>query len=353
MYKMLNNIHIPLKLRKVLIFLLIPLLLLNLVSCGGDDTDVVPYTTAEEYIKSQGFLGTVLVKRDGIEVLRKGFGYADKEAQQFNKTSTRFRIGSLTKAFTALAIVQLKNADLLKYDDPISNFLPNLTRGSEITIRHLLTHRSGLDEYVPLVNENQSYTSLELVNLVKDRPLIFQPGSQFRYTNSNYLLLGHIIETVTDLDYATFIESNITNPLGMFNTEYGSSTIVGDEYAKGYQNMFQSKLSKFHDMSIPYAAGALSSNLDDMEIWANSFYDLTLISQQDKQDIFEGDYGFGWSITSIAGNNVYMHTGGIRGFSSIIVLFPDQNGMIILLSNIEGVHNQFRHIVSTLAEYEF
>ncbi len=350
---MFNNINIPLNLNKVLVFILAPFLLFSLISCGGDDTKVVPYTTAEEYIKSQGFLGTVLIKKDGTEVLRKGFGYADKKAQQFNTASTRFRIGSLTKAFTALAIVQLKNADLLKYDDPISNFLPDLARGDEITIRHLLTHRSGLDEYVPFINENQSYTALELISLVKDRPLIFQPDSQFRYTNSNYLLLGYIIEIITGSDYASFIESNITNPLGMFNTEYGNSTIVGSEYAKGYQNTIQSKFAKFHDMSIPYAAGALSSNLNDMEIWANSFYDLTLITEQDKQDIFEGDYGFGWGITSMAGNNVYMHTGGIRGFSSVIVLFPDQNGVIILLSNIEDVHNQLRGIVLTLAQHEF
>lgn len=341
--------------RKVLAVVVSLVLFLSLTACGGGDNgqEAGAYTTAEDYADSLNFPGVMLVQKNGVDLVRKVMGYADKDAGVTNTVESRFRIASLTKAFTGLSIVQLKNTGLLDYDDTLSTYLPDFVGGDQVTVHHLLTHRSGVNEYVPLVDDESSYSPLELIDLVKGRPLAFQPGSEFRYTNSNYLLLGYIIELVTGSDYAAYIRYAITEPLAMSSTTYGASVITGGEYAKGYQDISQTHPARYLDMSIPYAAGALSSNLADMERWARSFLDRILVSEQDMDEIFKGDYGFGWGIRLIEGKRAYFHGGGIDGFSSMIVLFPEQEGIIIMLSNAEGVHRLFERLVDTMAAHEF
>lgn len=341
--------------KKIVSIILLSLFSLVFTSCGSDSSkSQIAYSDAVSYIDAVEFTGTVLVKKDGKEIVRKSVGYADKEAEVLNSETTRFRIGSLTKGFTALAIVQLQNAGLLNYDDPLSHYLPDFIRADEITIRHLLTHRSGVYEYVLFADDDQSYTPQELIALVQDRDLIFEPGSQFVYTNTNYLLLGAIIETVTKTDYASYIETNITVPLNMMDTEYSPNEPVEAIYAKGYKDTSQKQFAEFHDISIPYAAGALSSTLNDMELWAESFYDLSLVSQQDKEDIFsEEGYGFGWTTTKFDGRQAYFHTGGIPGFSAVLVLLPEKKGIIIILSNIDNTHVQIGEMVETFVKNEF
>lgn len=325
-------------------------------STEDNQADPTQYTDAESYIDALQFSGTILVKKEDREIVRKSVGYADKAAQIPNSDVTRFRIGSSTKTFTAFAVVQLKNAGLLDYDDTLSTYIPEFNRADEITIRHLLTHRSGISEYADtdIINDNQSYTPWELISLIKEKALDFEPGSKFTYSNANYLLLGYIIEMVSGTDYGSFIDANITTPLGMHDTEISPRHITEEPYAKGYEDITQNRLAPFHDISIPNAAGALSSTIKDMEIWADSFYDSNFISQEDKAEIFAGDtYGFGWILSSIGGKKAYWHNGGISGFSAIVVLLPEQEGVIIILSNIDNAHDQLNKIVSTLIENEF
>ena len=253
---------------KILSSILALFFFLGLAACNDSNSSSNNGAAAEEYLEAQNFSGTVLIKENGVDVLRKGFGYSDKANQQQNIVSTHFRIGSLSKAFTALCIVQLQNEDLLGYDDLLSSYMPDYPEGDKITIRHLLSHQSGLDDYLKHVDEEESYTPQELLLLIKDRPLLFEPGNGFFYSNTNYVLLGCIIESISGYDYASYVEIMVAKPLGMFNTEYGSNIITGQKYAKGYVNSSQNELANYHDLSIPYAAGALSSNLDDMEIWA-------------------------------------------------------------------------------------
>lgn len=328
--------------------------LLGLISCGGGGVAPQTYTTAEAYAEAEGFVGTILVKKNDDYIIRKGFGFSDKNQQLTNTIDTRYRIGSLTKAFTALAIVQLKKANVIaSFDDPISNYITNYLRGDDISIRQVLTHRSGIPEHVSSVNPNNIYTPLELVNLFKSRTLEFEPGQKFNYSNSNYVLLGYLIEILSGVEYKNYLQTNIFSALGMVNTKYSESIISGALFAKGYQDDLQTQSANFIDMSIPYSAGAISSSVIDMEIWAESFNANTLVSEQDNLEIFsEGDYGFGWIVTKIAGKLVYTHLGGINGFSSIIAIFPEDNGLIIALSNVEGENAKLERIATAIAENE-
>lgn len=346
---------------KILNLILISILFLCLVSC--DESDDNPNSAArlatKEYLESINFSGSVLIRKNNQNILSRGFGYSDRANIQENTLGTRFRIGSNTKPFTALCIVLLQNDGRLSYDDPLSYYISDYPTGEKITIRHLVSQQSGLGEYLGLTDQNQSYTPMELWSLVKGEPLLFEPGSHFHYSNTNYLLLGMIIESLSGYTYASYVKTMITNPLGMFNTEYGSNIITSQEYAQGYKDNSLDELAGFHDMSIPYSAGALSSNISDMEIWADSFFDLTLISEQNRNDIFRGEiiteldkgkYGFGWFITTLNDKTVYRHPGSINGFNSSTLLFPEDESIVIVLCNVGQIEVSIQEISSKLAE---
>lgn len=329
-----------------------------LFSCGGGSDPVAvstDYESAESFVQESGFVGSILVKKQNVYILQNGFGFADKARGVENTKNTKFRIASLTKAFTALAVVQLKNTKLIaSYDDPLSDYLPDFPNGNIITIRHLLNHRSGLPDYVSLVDTQQPHTPVELVAAFSNKPLDFEPGTQFRYSNSNYTLLGYLIQQISGIEYFDFISSNILMPLGMHNTEYGNSELTGDDYALGYTDGQQLTLSNYVDMSVPFAAGALSSSIKDFELWGESFEALTLVADSDLQDIFsDGDYGFGWIVTQVSGKRAYVHTGGIEGFATLVLIFPDNQGLIVALSNTESAASAMHQIVDAIAENEF
>ncbi|MGH1486879.1 MAG: serine hydrolase domain-containing protein [Cellvibrionaceae bacterium] len=320
-----------------------------LTACGGGDggTNAVD-ADAVSIVKKSGFNGSIIFKKNDQTILQHSFGLADRDKNIANDIATRYRIGSLTKAFTALAIVHLKNTHLINdYDDPLSLYLPDYPNGNQITIRHLLNHLSGITEYTRFISPDRSYTPLEIIDLFKDRDLEFVPGSAFSYSNSNYILLGYLIEVLSKRSYIDYIQTHILSPLGMVNTEYANSTIQGADYAKGYVS--SNDEAEFIDMSIPYAAGALSSNIIDMDIWASAFIKNDFISDVDKNIIF-GDlnYSFGWGITTINQKYAYLHAGGISGFSSVIAILPDDNSVLIALSNVEGQSDILNNVVTQL-----
>jgi len=338
-------------------------ILLNIVitvcACGGggdsSNSSETSYTTAEEYIRTQGFVGSILVKKEGITLLERGFGYSNKAQTIENGVDTRYRIGSLTKAFTAMAIVQLKNNNLItSYDDTIDRYLPDYPDGDTISLRHLLTHRSGIPEYLSLVDAGVTYTPEELIELFEGAPLDAEPGEQFNYSNSNYTLLGYLIEQLSGMSYENYLHTALFSVLGITNTEYGNSNITGVNYALGYRNTNQNQTASFIDMSIPFSAGALSSTLSDLTVWAESFSANILSSAEDNEEIFsEGEYGFGWVVTTISGKRAYTHSGSINGFNAIISLFPEENGLIIALSNADGTKAALNRIVNVVAANEF
>lgn len=340
-------------------------------ACGGSSSPApIPppsYSDAKTFIEAVGFVGSILVKRGNNDVVRDGFGFANSQSSIPNTPDTRFRIGSLTKAFTALSILQLSNDGLITDLDvslksilPITSPLNALPNVELIKISDLLTHRSGIPDYLGLVDNSRNYELDELLQTLIEDLLRAQllgeslptPDSLFEYSNSNYLILTEVIELLSGQDYFTYLNNNILSILSLTNTEIGASDISGIGYALGYAS--RDTLASPFDMSIASGAGALSSNLADLEVWGDALLTGDIVSDADREKIFaEGEYGLGWIVDEIEGKQVYYHFGGIAGFSSVIALFPDTDGIFIALSNIENQADQLTTLLTTFAREEF
>jgi CubicO group peptidase (beta-lactamase class C family) len=206
-----------------------------------------------------------LVKKVKV-IYSKGFGMANAEKDLPNKSSTKFRIGSVTKQFTAMLIVQLAADKKLDLHAPISKYLPAYPKknGDLITIHHLLTHTSGIPNFTDFPGfqeaQGKSYQPEELVRLFSDSALEFKPGSTFSYSNSGYILLGYLIEKITGKPYEQVLQENILTPLKMYNTGYDHNKELKD-MAVGYDSRSGFQKARYVDMSVPFSAGALYSTL--------------------------------------------------------------------------------------------
>lgn len=287
------------------------------------------------------FSGSVLVARGGRIVLRRGYGQANYELGVPNTPETKFRLGSITKQFTAMAILRLEVQGRLKVTDPVSAFFPDYPGGDRITIHHLLTHTSG----IPNLTEFPDYaatmsrptTVLETVSRFKDRPLDFPPGERFSYSNSGYILLGAIIEKVTGRSYEEHLREDILRRLGLNDTGYDHAAPVLPGRASGYEFADDVKVNApYIDMSVPQAAGALYSTVDDLYKWDRALAAETLAPRAVLERMFtpfKDGYAYGWSIGSFAGRRNIRHGGGINGFTTDISRFPDDDACIIVLNN--------------------
>lgn len=313
------------------------LLLLSALACGES---AGTSETLAARIEASGFQGVALVQRGDEVLLQDSYGLADLSSGRSLDMHTRFRIGSMTKAFTALLIVQLVEEGLLAFDMPVSDLFPDYPRGDAITLHHLLSHASGLPDYLGVVDETESYDPEELVGAVMDAPLNFDPGTAFEYSNTNYAALGVIIEAVTGQTWAEALSDRILLPYGLSATEVGSDPIVGESYARGYAG---GEPARAIDMSVPYAAGALSSSASDMLRWAQLWMSGALVSEASAERIFPATpapdvnaVGYGWFVVDDGGVRMRHHGGDISGFTSFLGMVPDQAGVILLLSNQEN-----------------
>ena len=254
----------------------------------------------EPILKADQFSGTVLVAKNGVPVFRKAYGLANREWDVPNTPDTKFRIGSNTKQFTATAILQLADSGKLSIDDPVSKYYsdaPAAWKG--ITIRHLLTHTSGIPSYTAIPHffsgdARLDRTPEEIIKLTQDKPLEFEPGSKFAYDNSGYIILGYIVEKVSGEHYADYVQHHIFDPLGMTSTGYDVSETIIPKRASGYDW----KKTKFINtpylsMTEPYSAGSLYSTVDDMLIWDQALYSGKPLSPRSLQEMFT-DYGHGY-----------------------------------------------------------
>ncbi|NRB39755.1 MAG: beta-lactamase family protein [Pseudomonadales bacterium] len=289
---------------------------------------------ADQILQHYNFNGTAMFKKGNEIVIKKAYGFADKEANRENTVETRFRIFSLTKAFTAMAIVKLEQQGVINsFNDPVSDYLPDYPRGDEITLHHLLAHRSGIPDHLPLLTENKYLSPKELVAITKDKPLEFDPGTQTKYSNGGYVLLGYLLETITGLSYIDNVSNNILTPLNMINTESGPTIISGEQYALGYEPGFVPQFPG--DMSLVYSAGVLSSNLEDMAKWAQSYSDHSLVPAAYNDIMFFAtpEAGYGWGVEDIGAHQIIGHKGQLGGFTSFILMIPETETVMILLSN--------------------
>ena len=291
------------------------------------------------------FSGSVLVARGDEVVLSQGFGLADREQGIANTSQTPFRIASMTKAVTAMAIMQLSEQGLLSVDDPICDYLSDCPEAwRPITIHHLLTHTSGLQGFidVPSLLQLESPTAADQIRLLAQSPLMFDPGAGFAYSNAGYSLLGLIVEQVSGRPYADFVRQNILAPLGMTSSGFG---LDPDGAAVGYSNAFQTADNDWMWAIDP--AGGMYSTVEDMQRWARALTEAQLVSGETMAQIFTpyvtanfgdgGQYGYGWEISRTHGRPSIRHGGAVPGFDSHIALFPEDDLTVILLSNMEAV----------------
>lgn len=298
----------------------------------------------EPYVGSRSFSGTVLVVRDDVVLHHRGYGMADVERGVSNDVDVRYQIASMSKSFTAAAILLLWERGLLGLEDPASRFVEGFPHES-ITVEQLLTHTSGLPRYVFQSDypehEGRFHTTRDLVDWIADRPLASEPGSSYGYSGANYALLAHIIEEVSGVDYADFLSANVFDPLGLRDTGHrGASTSGVDRLALGYTPVGLDRLERArpYDYSIDTGGGSLYSTTSDLVAWYEARNAGRLLSESTRQSMTEAadtPLGYAWNVTERLGRQAVTLTGwdGV-GFGSQFVHFPEDDTTIVVLSNL-------------------
>ena len=292
--------------------------------------------------------GTALVSKKGEIIYHKAFGMANVELNVPMKVNHIFRIGSVTKQFTAVAILQLMEAGKLSLEDEITKFIPDYpTHGHHITVEHLLTHTSGIRSYTGMESfEEKSKLDLEpeeLIDFFKNQPMDFAPGEDYRYNNSGFFLLGYIIEQVSGMSYPDYVEENFFKKLGMNNSYYGDFNRIMPSRASGYAKDEGNLVNaEYLSMKLPYAAGSLRSTVEDLLIWNKAIFSYKVVSEESLKRAWTSyklnngkptGYGYGWSLGNVQGSPAIEHGGGINGFLSYAMYLPDQEVFVAVLSN--------------------
>jgi D-alanyl-D-alanine carboxypeptidase len=319
-------------------------------SAASPEPKVDAYVKAQmEKMRIPGL--SLAVLREGKVVLSKGYGFANLEHSVPATPDTVYELGSITKQFTASAVMLLVEEGKLGLDDPISKHLSDLPASwSEVTVRHLLTHTSGIKSYtgLPSFQENgrKDYTHQELIKLVADLPIEFQPGEKWAYNNTGYFLLGMLIEKVTAKSYGDYLQERIFGPLQMTSTRVNDLRAVIKNRATGYDldgGRFVN--AEYISMTQPFAAGVLVSSVVDMAKWDAALYTDTPLKTAVREQMWtpaklkDGSatsYGFGWSIHEQNKHRRVGHGGGIPGFTTSILRYPDDKLTVIVLTNQEN-----------------
>lgn len=317
------------------------------VSSNKMETEIDAVFNQAYPVNSPG--AVVLIAKDDKIIYRKAFGMADLELKVPMNPANVLQLASITKQFTSVAILILMEQGKLSLQDPLSKYISDYPRGNEIMLHHLLNHSSGIKSYTNLpefrTKTKLDLTPEEIISSFKNLPLEFNPNEKHEYSNSGYILLGYIIEKASGMTYEEFIQKNIFDKLGMKNSYYGNHYKVIPNRAKGYQ-LYEGSFENAEYMSptIPYAAGALMSTVDDLFLWYRAIHQNTLISEKSKQMAFTNHrlangkhsyYGYGWYINELAGMTTLEHTGGINGFTGSGIYAPDSNTYAIVLSNLD------------------
>lgn len=286
----------------------------------------------------------VLVIREGEALVRRGYGLADLEAQAPVTPQSNFRLASVTKQFTAAAILLLKEDGRLQLDDPARRWLPSLPEAAHAaTIRHLLTHTSGLIDYEDVIPQSMTRQLRDadvLTLLESQNRTYFAPGGGYRYSNSGYALLALIVERASGKSFATFLHERIFAPLGMKNTvahEEGASFVANRAYGYTEENGAWTRTDQSQTSAV-LGDGGVYSSIDDLAQWDAALYDERLLTAQSLRLAFtpatptddaSTQYGFGWRIT---GDTVW-HSGETVGFRNVIVRWPERRLTVLVLTN--------------------
>lgn len=308
----------------------------------------------DQAVGTERFRGAVEVRRDGKVLLRRGYGRANPDTGTPNGPNTRFRIASVTKQFTGLAILVLREQGKLGVVDRVCAHLPGCPPAwADITIEQLLTHTSGIHNYTDDFQSNeQAYAAMQtqhptpdqLIQLFANRPLDFPPGTQWAYSNSGYVLLGHLIEQVSGTTYGDFLHDEILDPLGMSNSGYQPGLAPGDEYAVGHTDW--TTPAEVFDDAVWYAAGGMYSTVTDLGRWQRFLLtgDPAVVKKDTLAELLRPRVAadpttwYGYGIVSRGASmtdlDAYAHSGGIPGFNSYVEIRPASGISVTVLANI-------------------
>jgi len=316
----------------------------------------------QSFVANKTFMGSVLVVRDKTVLFEKGYGSADLEWDIPNSPSTKFRLGSITKQFTAASIMLLEERGKLKIEDPVKKYMPDAPAAwDKVTIYNLLTHTSGIPSFTELPDydslEPFTTTSEKLVARFRDKPLEFEPGEKFKYDNSGYALLGYLIEKISGQTYAQFVQDNIFTPLQMKDSGYDSNSAIIMRRASGYTNGKQGiENAGFINMTVPFAAGSLYSTVEDLARWEQGLFGGKVLSAASLQKMttpFKSNYAFGLAVSTANGHKVIEHGGGIEGFNTHLSYYPDDKLTVVVLANLNGdAPGNIAHKLASIAHGE-
>lgn len=291
------------------------------------------------------FSGAVLVARDGEVLLDKGYGLANREWLIPNDGDTEFRLGSITKQFTAVAIMILNERGLVDLDAPMKTWLPDAPAAwDQVTVRRLLAHTAGIPNFTSF-DDFQSTKALpatldSLIARFRDRPLDFQPGEGRKYSNSGYVLLTAVIEKASGKSYGDFLSETLFQPLGMRDTGYDRNTVILPRRASGYTPTAGGVINAEHwDMSIPQGAGGLYSTSHDLLKWEQGLFGGRVLRPASLELLttpVRDGYAFGVFAIEAEGNNTIAHSGGLNGFNTYMAYDPDRRTTVIVLGNLNG-----------------
>lgn len=303
------------------------------------------------------FTGTVLVAQNGKFLLAKGYGYANAEWESPNTLQTKFRLGSLTKQFTATAILQLREKGLLSLQDSLCKYLqPCVEAWRPVTLHHLLSHTSGVAGYGdmpdPQTRTLPPWTAKQIAAQFRETSLEFAPGTRWKYSDWGYCLLGLVIESVTGKSYTQVLREQIFEPLAMHDTGYDQAETILEQRAVGYRLVGERlENAEYINMAGPYSAGGLYSTAEDLYKWDQALYADVILPPGALALMWTevmSNYGYGWMVSTPTSPSKppwalperfqVVHPGSIKGFTSEILRFPDEHVTVIVLANLEDAH---------------
>jgi CubicO group peptidase (beta-lactamase class C family) len=299
----------------------------------------------QSYVTEHKFMGTVLVARGDQTIFNRAYGSANLEWDVPNTIATKFRLGSVTKQFTAASILLLEERGKLSVNDPVKKYMSDAPAAwDKVTIFHLLTHTSGVADFTRFPDypkiEPFATTPAKLVALFRDKPLDFEPGEKWSYDNSGYVLLTYLIEKITGDSYEKFVRENIFAPLGMADTGYDSNSAIIPRRASGYSpGRGGVENAGFIHMTIPQGAGALYSTTGDLLKWEQGLFGGKVLKAPSLEKMitpFKNNYAFGLMIETAGGHKKISHGGGIEGFNTELTYYPDDKLTVVALANLNG-----------------
>jgi CubicO group peptidase (beta-lactamase class C family) len=284
-------------------------------------------------------MGSISIFKEGKEVYQNCFGYISIEEQLPIRKHTKFRIGSISKTFTATIIKQLVEQDKLTLDTKLEEFYPEIPNAGQITITHLLKHRSGIYNFTNAEDYpswmESPLTKQELIEKIITYGTVFEPGEKTEYSNSNFVLLSFIIEDITGQSYARVLHDYIIEPCDLKNTCYGSEIDPGQNEALSYNKVGEWELATETDMSVPLGAGGIVSTPYDLNTFLNQLFNHQLVSHETLAKMMDIQEGIGMGLLQVPfyEKKAWGHTGGIDGFQSNAFYFPGEKVSITYLSN--------------------